>query len=40
MPGVYNSPFVIDKPAVFDKTVEDHLKEEFKVSYKWKPPTK
>lgn len=40
IPGVYNSPFALNKPAVFDRTVEDHLKAAFKDTYKWKPPTK
>ena len=28
----------MQKPAVFEKTVEDHLKDGFKETYAWKPP--
>ena len=40
IPGVYNSPFAYEKPAVFEKTVEEHLAENFHESYKWRPPKK
>jgi hypothetical protein len=40
VPGVYNSPFLPQKPSVFDKTVEEHLKQEFKAAYRWRPPNK
>jgi hypothetical protein len=40
IPGVYNSPFSLEKPAVFDRTVEEHLKSAFRQSYKWKAPNR
>ena len=40
IPGVYNSPFAMQKPAVFQRSVQDHLKTAFKQSYRWRPPNK
>lgn len=40
IPGVYNSPFALQKPVVFERTVEDHLKTAFKESYRWRPPNR
>lgn len=40
IPGVYNSPFALQKPAVFDRTVEEHLKSAFRESYKWRAPNR
>ena len=28
------------KPAAFNIAVEDHLKDVFNKSYRWRPPTK
>ena len=38
IPGVYNSPFAMQKPAAFEKTVEEHLKDAFKDNYRWRAP--
>lgn len=40
IPGVYNSPFAVEKPTVFERSVEDHLKGAFRDSYKWRPPNR
>jgi hypothetical protein len=40
IPGVYNSPFAMSKPAAFNVPVEDHLKDVFNRSYRWKAPTR
>jgi len=37
---VYNSPFALQKPAVFERTVEEHLKSACRESYKWRAPNR
>ena len=33
IPGVYNSPFAVEMPSVFNKTVEEHLTDNFHDTY-------